>query len=183
MDSLGDIVGKSNYGQRRLPQDRDGAGTPGRTRNQVMPTRDGESVLAQNGAKPCPICNGAGWLRQDLPPGDPNFGKIVKCSCKEREERRKSRDDMQERSNLGLYAEKTFETFHSHIAGVGEAYRAARKFADSPDGWLILSGQVGCGKTHLAAAIAHTCLERETPVLITTVPELMYHLREAFAPT
>ncbi len=181
MESLGDIVGKN--GQRRLPQDRDGAGTPGRARNQVMPTQEGESTLAQNGARPCTICNGAGWLRQDLPPGDPNFGKIVKCSCKEREERTKSRRDMLERSNLGLYSEKTFETFRSHITGVAEAYQAAREYASNPHGWLILSGQVGCGKTHLAASIAHVCLERETPVLFTTVPELMDHLREAFAPT
>jgi DNA replication protein DnaC len=147
-----------------------------------MPTQDGESALEQNGTKPCHICNGAGWLSLELPVGDPNFGKIVKCSCKEREERAKARNQMIARSNLGVYAEKTFESFHPHIAGVGEAYRAAQKYAADPDGWLVLLGQVGCGKTHLAAAIAHEVLSRERAVLFTTVPELMDHLREAFAP-
>jgi DNA replication protein DnaC len=180
MESLGDIVG--NYGQRRSPQDRDGASTPGRARNHVMPIRDGESTLAQNGARPCSICNGAGWLRQDLPVGDPNYGKIVKCSCKEREERTKSRHEMLERSNLGTYEEKTFEGFRSHIPGVGEAFKAAQEYARDPDGWLVLVGPVGCGKTHLAAAIAREVLGRERPVLFTTVPELMDHLREAFSP-
>jgi DNA replication protein DnaC len=177
MESLGDITAR--FGPRRSSQDRDGA----KSRSEVMPTRDGESVLAQNGTKPCHICGGAGWLRQDLPVGDPNFGKIVKCSCRERNERTKSRHDMLERSNLGIYSEKTFESFHSHITGVAEAYKAAKKYASDPDGWLILSGPVGCGKTHLAAAIAKVCLEREMAVLFTTVPELMDHLREAFAPT
>jgi len=144
--------------------------------------RDENGLLTPNGAKPCPICHGAGWLRQDLPVGDPNYGKIVKCVCKEREERAKKRSEMLERSNLGVYSEKTFATFHPHIPGVGEAYKAAQRYASDPDGWFILSGPVGCGKTHLAAAIAHECLERGTPVLFTTVPELMDHLREAFSP-
>ena len=33
------------------------------------------------------------------------------------------------------------------------ALREAWSFANEPDGWLVLSGRVGCGKTHLAAAI------------------------------
>ncbi|GAH29160.1 unnamed protein product, partial [marine sediment metagenome] len=37
---------------------------------------------------------------------------------------------------------------------LGEAFRLALDFAKSPDGWLILVGDTGCGKTHLAAAIA-----------------------------
>ncbi len=149
-----------------------------------MPTRDsGDGVLATNGGRGCSICHGAGWLRYDAPVGDPNFGKIVKCSCRIRDERAKSRNEMLKRSNLGIYSEKTFESFRSHIPGVAEAYRAAREYANNPDGWLVLSGPVGCGKTHLAAAIANVCLGREQGVLFTTVPELMDHLREAFAPT
>lgn len=149
-----------------------------------MPTRDsGDGVLATNGGRGCSICQGVGWLRYDAPVGDPNFGKIVKCSCKLRLERAKLRNDMEKRSNLGFYSEKTFETFRSHIPGVAEAHRAAREYASNPDGWLVLVGPVGCGKTHLAAAIAHEVLKLEMEVLFTTVPELMDHLREAFAPT
>ena len=40
--------------------------------------------------------------------------------------------------------------------GVEELHeRAARAFADEPDGWLLLHGSYGCGKTHLAASIVN----------------------------
>ncbi len=32
-----------------------------------------------------------------------------------------------------------------------EAFRLAFDFAKSPEGWLVLLGETGCGKTHLAA--------------------------------
>src|SRR5947209_8656968 len=34
----------------------------------------------------CPTCKGAGWLRQDVPCGHPQFGKIVKCRCRQQEQ-------------------------------------------------------------------------------------------------
>ena len=33
------------------------------------------------GLPTCQLCNGLGWLRQDLPVGHPEFGKLVKCDC------------------------------------------------------------------------------------------------------
>ena len=35
------------------------------------------------------------------------------------------------------------------------AKEAAEAFASNPQGWLLLEGGYGCGKTHLAAAIAN----------------------------
>ena len=29
----------------------------------------------------CQVCHGTGWLRQDLPVGHPDFGKLVACEC------------------------------------------------------------------------------------------------------
>ncbi|MEO7018884.1 MAG: ATP-binding protein, partial [Ktedonobacteraceae bacterium] len=46
-----------------------------------------------------------------------------------------------------------------------------------------LVGPNGCGKTHLAAAIANACLEAGAVVLFATVPDLLDHLRATFAPT
>src|SRR5581483_5278166 len=31
---------------------------------------------------PCPICQGAGWVRVEVPVGDPMFGKAVMCDCR-----------------------------------------------------------------------------------------------------
>lgn len=63
-----------------------------------------------------------------------------------------------------------------------EASRRAREFAESPQGWIILLGAYGCGKTHLAAAIANYCLERGQPTLFIVVPDLLDHLRTTFSP-
>lgn len=33
------------------------------------------------GRPACKICNGIGWLRDDLPVGHPDFGKLIACEC------------------------------------------------------------------------------------------------------
>ncbi|MDP6448983.1 MAG: ATP-binding protein [Dehalococcoidales bacterium] len=62
------------------------------------------------------------------------------------------------------------------------AYREAISFAQSPEGWLVFQGVTGCGKTHLAAAIANYCLQAGKPALFIIVPEFLDHLRATFNP-
>jgi DNA replication protein DnaC len=117
-----------------------------------------------------------------VPFGHPQFGKAVPCQCKEQERKRKRRQQLLELSNLGSFTNKRFETFNPRVPGMQEAYETAINFAQSPDGWLFLVGPNGCGKTHLAAAIANQCLDAGSVVLFATVPDLLDHLRAAFAP-
>jgi len=63
-----------------------------------------------------------------------------------------------------------------------QAFRLARDFAKSPEGWLVFQGVTGCGKTHLAAAIANECLQAGKPVLFQIVPDFLDHLRSTFSP-
>jgi len=62
------------------------------------------------------------------------------------------------------------------------AYGAALRFAESPQGWLILQGNSGTGKTHLAAAIANYQREAGKPCIFVYVSDLLDHLRAAFNP-
>jgi DNA replication protein DnaC len=131
----------------------------------------------------CPRCQGAGFVRVEVPLGDPGFGKPVPCECKERQIEERRRLDLRRVSSLDPFQEKRFETFDPSVAGMREAYEVARAYAESPEGWLVLSGPTGVGKTHLAAAIANYHLAEGNSVFFSIVPELLDHLRAAFAPT
>lgn len=62
------------------------------------------------------------------------------------------------------------------------ALRASMAFADDPRGWLTLQGANGCGKTHLACAIANRALANGIGVFFAVVPDLLDYLRASFAP-
>jgi DNA replication protein DnaC len=131
----------------------------------------------------CPICGGAGFVRLDVPLGDPAFGKPVPCECKERQIEERRRQDLRRLSSLDPFLDKGFAAFEPSVQGIHEAYEVCRAYAESPDGWLVLSGPTGVGKTHLAAAIANKQLAEGNSVFFSVVPELLDHLRAAFAPS
>jgi DNA replication protein DnaC len=91
---------------------------------------------------------------------------------------------------LEFLADKTFETFDARGMNADEkgreslqmALREARQFAESPKDWLVFLGVHGCGKTHLAAAIANHQLRAGRPVFFAVVPDLLDHLRSTFSP-
>jgi DNA replication protein DnaC len=92
-------------------------------------------------------------------------------------------------SSLHLYADKTFESFklrpelpREEQQNLEEALTTAREFARDPQGWLVFVGLESCGKTHLAAAIANTCVSDGQPVVFQEVPELLDHLRATYRP-
>ena len=145
----------------------------------------------QEAEETCPICKGLGYLRADVPVGHPDFGKLVPCTCRLAELAQQRVAALRTLSDLEILARMTFETFVSEghgllpdkRANLRWAYEEASTFAERPEGWLVLKGGYGCGKTHLAAAIANACVERGQPVLFITVPDLLDHLRATFAPS
>lgn len=91
---------------------------------------------------------------------------------------------------LELLRNMTFDNFdHKRLElpteqrqNLRQAYSLAVEFARSPEGWLIFQGVNGCGKTHLAAAIANYRLAQGKPVFFVVVPDLLDHLRSTFSP-
>jgi DNA replication protein DnaC len=92
--------------------------------------------------------------------------------------------------SLEFLTDKTFETFDARGMNADEkgreslqmALREARQFAETPKDWLVFLGVHGCGKTHLAAAIANHQLRAGRAVFFAVVPDLLDHLRSTFSP-
>ena len=60
------------------------------------------------------------------------------------------------------------------------AFNQAQHYAQNLNGWLLLQGGYGCGKTHLAAAIANFAVGMGVPTLFLTVPDLLDMLRFSY---
>lgn len=120
----------------------------------------------------------------------PDFGQAVPCRCVREEEEERRGERLATYSNIGPLSRLTFRNLidrgRSPAARDQEQYRRcvedARAFAAAPDGWLVLSGASGCGKTHIAAAVVNAMLERGQPALFVVVPDLLDHLRAAYQP-
>jgi len=132
----------------------------------------------------CPKCKGAGWLRLDVPLGHPSFGRLFKCECITNAENRAHTTEMRRLSQLDGLENKSFDNFETSTAELERALSVAKTFAQSLDGWIVLTGRCGTGKTHLAAAIANEHLNRgDQSVMFAVVPDLLDHLRATFDPT
>ncbi len=130
----------------------------------------------------CPRCKGSGFLRMEAPVGDPNFGKLVPCECTMALKERKAFEQLKKTSNLDHFRELNFETFNARVPKTKDAYEAALRFAHDPSDWLLFIGGYGCGKTHLAAAIANDALNKRVPLYFAVVPDLLDYLRATFDP-
>jgi DNA replication protein DnaC len=137
----------------------------------------------------CPYCHGVGFLRRDLPVGHPDFGKLEICTCRTVEISQQVRQRLFSLSNLSQLRDLTFENFNSRgrvglwpqqADSLEQAYNQAKHFSQTLKGWLLLEGDYGCGKTHLAAAIANFAVGIGVPTLFITVPDLLDSLRFAY---
>jgi DNA replication protein DnaC len=136
----------------------------------------------------CPICNGLGYIRYDVPAGHPMFGKIVDCECRESEAEAERQEYLRRVGGLEYLADKTFDTFESdkpglapmHQENLQRAHSRALEYAHNPEGWLLFTGEHGSGKTHLAAAIANEQIKSGQKALFMTAPDLLDLLRASF---
>ena len=178
MDHIDEILKRNN-----LPESGPGSSSE--------PSQDGPNPAGQKEQEPlCPYCGGTGYLRLDVPVGHPDFGKIAECRCRQVENETKRLTNLRSISNLDTMARFTFDGFVPDGYGLTEerrrnlrmAFDTAVEFAEKPQGWLILLGGYGCGKTHLAAAIANRAIEQGNPALFVVVPDLLDHLRATYSP-
>jgi DNA replication protein DnaC len=142
-------------------------------------------------APACPICKGAGFVHPRLPSGKPDYSRVIPCRCMQKELDKERKLRLQHYSGLEaeLLKNMTFDNFKKRVnlppelqENLEKALEVALEFAKSPEGWLVFQGETGCGKTHLAAAIANYRLKEGKAVKFVVVPDLLDHLRSTFSP-
>ena len=142
------------------------------------------------GRADCPLCDGLGFVVPDAPLDHPQFGRAVPCACRAAGQELARMEQLMRMSQLGALRHCTFDSFLPEGHGLTRArqrnlqmaFEQARAYAENPQGWLVFKGGYGCGKTHLAAAVANYRLDHGHPVLFINTPDLLDHLRAAFSP-
>lgn len=128
-------------------------------------------------------------MRYEVDPGHPEFGKAHICTCRQHLVTQQTHQRLYELSRLEDLAHLNFENFQprgrvglwpSQANSLEAAYNSAYQYAQTLRGWLMLQGDYGCGKTHLAAAIGNHAVGLGVPTLFITVPDLLDSLRAAF---
>ena len=174
MESLGDIL-------RRI------------TARNISRTTNGGGVtlpVSEPAAELCPQCNGSGWVTRRVHIGHPEFGQAIPCTCQETQDSNTRAAALRRYSNLGALSRITFAS--TKLEGplpdapsrqmFSDGVTAAARFAEDPQGWLVLTGPSGSGKTHLAVAIANRCIERSQTTFFIVAADLLDHLRAAYSP-
>lgn len=144
----------------------------------------------------CPDCGGAGWYKEAVPHGHPNFAKLFPCACTlaQRDSHvRGRRLDILSKLQGELGGELSrcrLDSFDLRRARMGDqdsraslafALTAARDFVSAPRRWLYFYGPTGVGKSHLAAAIAIAWADGGLGrVAYASAPALMRYIRAGY---
>lgn len=114
----------------------------------------------------CCTCLDGGRISMGAPLGDPMFGRSVACpDCASAfgGGAAITREEFERRSRIPkLFANANFKTWDSRrYKGKGDPRARARKWAENVDAYpfLVLIGNTGNGKTHLAIAALRHCFE------------------------
>jgi len=113
-------------------------------------------------AASCKRCRDFHFLRVDAKIGEPQFGLGMPCP------------------DCSIQQEYTFDGYEG-VSGSQRALAACREYATGEGKpWLLISGDVGTGKTHLAMAVRREWQIRVQPTRVTTIPELLETLRASY---
>ena len=163
-------------------------GPPTRTAMSTVANSDTDSVPSSVDDGTCDICGGARFVRVTSDPDDPQFGQPVPCACALHEDGETRRERLLRYSRLGPLQRMSFDTLidggrstePADQSRYREAVEVVERFAEHPEGWLVLTGRHGVGKTHLAAAIANRLIDRGEPALFLSVADLLDELRASY---
>jgi len=108
-------------------------------------------------------------------------GRAVPCRCYEEVLAAQREQALLQNGRLPPGLQRmTFQTFTAANRHQSIAQARCREFARNPQGWLLLAGKSGSGKTHLAAAVANARLAQRQPVSFSNTADLLDTIRSAY---
>ncbi len=113
---------------------------------------------------------------------DPTISRVFELEPASGGRRGRRKLDMFDQPRFRNMTFDSFDTqgFHLPVGDrrrLEDAYRFALDFAQKPDGWLMLTGPRGSGKTHLAVAVTNYRRQMGDGPYFTEVAELLHFLR------
>jgi DNA replication protein DnaC len=151
-------------------------------RNKSKPSQSSTQSATRAGnrqADVCGICGNLGFVRQELPIGHPNFGKLTRCSCKAAEDT----DSLQQvcglsRQELAIRLDDIDLTLGGE--GTRRMVSAVRAFIQQPQGMISIIGTCGNAKTMALMATVNELTARGVEAVYVTAFSLLSYIREAF---
>jgi DNA replication protein DnaC len=136
---------------------------------------------SQNGDKTpmCDICKDIGHYRMDVPFDHPQFGKLIRCECKAREDaerlnRLSGLTDTERRIRLENIVTDGLEATAAMVI-------ACQRFINNPRGMITIHGGSGNGKTMALQACVNAMLDKNIEAVYVTAFDLISHIRAAFS--
>ncbi len=124
----------------------------------------------------CMRCRDGGFLRHNVPPDHPDFGKVVPCECRRSDITAKRVAKFWTSSQAPAeYRDCTLESY----PGDPTAVPALREWLET-DRWLILAGEYGAGKTGLTVALLRVLAEQGKSVLFVNAPAMLRRVRATY---
>ena len=183
MERLGEVL--KNSLKLTPTQKSSGAEHREKKRREWEIEADREFALKEGFLPDCPRCGGRGWMGYDVPVGHENFGRADPCDypgCHKDqwEAKRRSPGAMK---NKGIDKPgQTFETFKP-LKGTKEAFEKAKALAKGDANFisLLIFGDVGNGKSHLASATAMVLNQRGITCRFYVVADMFAYIRDGIS--
>ena len=130
----------------------------------------------------CAACKDTRWLASE-PPEAGQSPILVPCVCQHG--KGEKTNHLVTYANLGGLSDKTFKTFRPRRRrgaadpdSLEHCVAIAKVFAKEPSGWLVISGPLRTGKSHIAAAITNQCTTRGTPSKFVSAMDIAEIVRD-----